>query len=123
MLVDSHNQWQAIDDELRRIEANLGRDIIELEQAWPDLQKQALALFGGSEASWAITLNKLGSNLETALAISDTPKARRFFITYRSQANACFCRADKELLTACNELRQIGDSLGLLLKAVDNEYN
>jgi hypothetical protein len=120
-LVDNHNRWQEIDDELRRVEANVAHDLVELELAWPDLRGMVQVVLNGGSADWARSLGQTLDGLDHALAAGDTVRVRRMFIGFRSQANGRFCKVDDELLRTCNDLQQIGESLDLLLKAIEDE--
>jgi hypothetical protein len=117
-LVRSHKAWQDIDDELRRIEANLSDDFDELRAAWPDIARMARPLFGGSEAAWAQALVRVGGDLDAAIQAQSTTKIRRLFHQYRSQAGRRFRQVDDELLKICGDLQSVGTTLELLLKAI-----
>jgi len=115
-LVSRHNAWQAIDDELHRIENSLSQDIVELEISWPDLK--ALTATTGDAADVIATLQAVGTDLEAALAAGDPARARRLFQRFRSQASRRFNQVDQDLLNLCEELRLTGEPLDLLLRAL-----
>ncbi|MCU0501734.1 MAG: hypothetical protein MUC51_08190 [Anaerolineae bacterium] len=115
-LVSRHNAWQAIDDELHRIENNLVQDIIELEISWPDLKTMTATT--GDVADVIATLQAVGVDLEAALASNDPARARRLFHRFRSQASRRFNQVDQDLLNLCEELRLTGEPLDLLLRAL-----
>ena len=115
-LVSRHNAWQAIDDELHRIESNLVQDIVELEISWPDLK--AMTATTGDAADVVATLQAVGVDLEAALASGDPARARRLFQRFRSQASRRFNQVDQDLLNLCEELRLTGEPLDLLLRAL-----
>jgi hypothetical protein len=118
-LVRDHNGWQEIDDELRRVEANLVGDISELEAAWPDLQNMGNKLYGESITDdWAISLRKTSTDLENTLADKVLVKVKQSFRRYRSQTGRRFRRVDNELLKLCQDLQKIGESLNLLLRVI-----
>lgn len=116
--VRNHQQWQTIDDELRRVESNLRTDISELELAWPDLQMMTVNTYGNSSADWALTLTQMWSDLESALTNRVLDKVRPQFRKYRRRASRRFRQVDDELLGLCNGLEKVGASLNLLLKAL-----
>ena len=115
-LVSRHNAWQAIDDELHRIENNLALDIVELEISWPDLK--AMTATTGDAADVIAALQAVGIDLEAALATGDPARARRLFQRFRSQASRRFNQVDHNLLNLCEELRLTGEPLDLLLRAL-----
>jgi hypothetical protein len=115
-LVSRHNAWQAIDDELHRIENNLGQDIVELEISWPDLKAMTATI--GDISDVIASLQAVGVDLDTALATSDPIKARRLFQRFRSQSSRRFNQVDQDLLNLCEELRLTGEPLDLLLRAL-----
>ena len=116
VLVSRHNAWQAIDDELHRIEANLVQDIVELEISWPDLK--AMTATTGDAADVSAMFQAVGVDLDAALASSDPARARRLFQRFRSQASRRFNQVDQDLLNLCEELRLTGEPLDLLLRAL-----
>lgn len=119
VLVHEHTCWQEIDDELRRIEANLVQDMMELKLAWPDLKTMSQSLYGTVEADWAISLIQVGAQLESALATAEPPvKLKRYFRSYRSQTSRRFRQVDDDLLALCQDLQKIGEPLNLLLRIV-----
>jgi hypothetical protein len=117
-LVDLHDAWQAVGDELARIEGNLGQDVAELELAWPDLAAMTARLCGNDGADWAAALTTAGADLRTALDARDLGRARRLFQRYRSLAVRRFNQVDQDLLTLCETLQKIGGPLDLLLRAL-----
>ncbi len=117
-LVSRHNAWQAVADELRRIEDNLGSDAGELALAWPDLKAMAAPLCGEGDDEWAAAFAVTAGQMEAALAAGDLVKGRRLFPRYRSQADRRFNQVDRDLLALCGELQQIGAPLDLLLRAL-----
>jgi hypothetical protein len=118
-LVSNHNIWQDVDDELRRVEANLGQDTGELELAWLDLKSMTDTLCHANEARWAVDLNQVSAALDSALATETPVKVRHLFRRYRSQAGQRFRQVDQELLTLCRELQKIGASLNLVLRIIE----
>ncbi|MCX6030641.1 MAG: hypothetical protein NT169_15260 [Chloroflexi bacterium] len=117
-LVDLHDAWQAVGDELARIEGNLGQDTAELELAWPDLETMTARLCGNNGADWAVALTTAGADLRTALNACDPARARRLFQRYRSLAVRRFNQVDQDLLALCETLQKIGEPLNLLLRAL-----
>lgn len=117
-LVDSHDKWQAIDLELRRIETTLDQDITELELSWPDLKEMLEPLCAAAAAPWAAALLADGERLEAALAAADSSKIKQFFRRYRRQAGDRFYRVDVELKRTCDDLRAIVEPLASVLRII-----
>lgn len=115
-LVREHNAWQEIDDELRRVEASLNLGIEELEDAWFDLEPMARALTEGAEEEWALNLIKIVDKLDQALADQVVATVRRLFRRFQSEVRRRFRQVDLELLTLCQDLQRVGESLDLLLR-------
>lgn len=114
-LAARHNEWQIIDDELNRIDNSIARDIGELEQGWGYVADMARPLIDGNSAEWAVSLQRIGGDLQLALQEKTTSRARSLFSQYRSKASRHFRRVDDELLEVCNQLEKIGIDLSGLL--------
>lgn len=115
-LVREHNAWQEIDDELRRVEASLSLGITELEDAWFDLEPMAQKLISGNGADWATGLAEVITKLDEALQEQGVVTVRRLFRRFQSQIRRRFRQVDLELLTLCQDLQRIGESLDLVLR-------
>ncbi len=116
VLVKEHNAWQEIDDELRRVEASLSQSIDELDDAWFDLEPMARDLAAGQSAEWATELNDVVDKLDEALRDKVVVTVRRLFRRFQSQVRRRFRQVDLELLTLCQDLQRVGESLDLLLR-------
>lgn len=117
-LVINHNGWQGLSDELRRIEANMGNDVFEIELAWPDIRYMADQLYGQREERWATSLKRIELHLEQNLVAKTITTINAIFQSYRSQANRHFRNIDDELLRLCQNLQKIGAPLDLLLRTI-----
>ncbi len=111
-----HNAAQQVDDELRRIEAQLEHDATELAIAWASVWPMIGRLCSGTSASWATRLEQSAVQLEAALAAGNTPNTIRLFRACRSQASRGFHQVDRDLLGVCEELRLIGEPLAAVLR-------
>lgn len=118
LLTSEHNAWQAIDDELRRVEATLDNGIEELEDAWYDLEPMTHNLIKGCDDEWAVDINDVILSLASAIAEGIIIQARRLFRRLRSQTGRRFRQVDLELLTLCHNLQKVGESLDLLLGTI-----
>lgn len=117
-LIDMHNTFQQLDDELRRVEATMNQDLHEIEYAWPDLKLLMERLCRASETDWATKLEAIGGELEQVLAGENPVKLTRAFRSYRSQAIRGFNRVDRELLGLCGELQTVGEPLAAMLRLI-----
>lgn len=115
-LVKEHNGWQAIDDELRRVEGSLPQGIEELEDAWLDLEPMTRNQINGHEGDWVGVISQSVSDLGQALDGGANVSVRRHFRRFRSQVGRRFRRVDFELLSLSQELQKVGESLDLLLR-------
>ncbi|MEM9151845.1 MAG: toll/interleukin-1 receptor domain-containing protein [Cyanobacteria bacterium P01_F01_bin.3] len=118
-LVIGHDYWQSFDREMRRIESTLGRDFIELEMSWPYLQDQADGLMDAEADDWTVEFQKNSHNLDAALKEQHPVKIRRFFKVYRQQARNRFFQVDVTLKRLCEELREVGGPLALVLRMME----
>lgn len=110
-LVDDHDRWQAIDLELRRVEAALGHDVEEVASSWPELKTKVDPLCARSDAPWAEGIRRDARNLDIALASNNPTKIRRGFQRYRRRVSNRFYQVDTDLKTLCHELRYVGQPL------------
>jgi hypothetical protein len=117
-MIINHNGWQGLADELRRVEANLGSDLFELELAWPDIRAMADQLYGQNNGRWATSLKRVEHHLEQTLVSKPATTVNAIFQSYRGQANRRFRRVDDDLLRLCRNIQKIGASLDLLLRTL-----
>ncbi len=116
LLVREHNAWQEVDDELRRVEATLAQSIVELDDAWLDLKPMIHHLTASQTHTWAAELSDVVDKLDQALQDKVIVTVRRLFRRFQSQIRRRFRQVDLELLTLCQDLQRIGESLDLLLR-------
>jgi hypothetical protein len=117
-LVAQHDQWQVIDLELRRIEAGMRQDTIELEMSWPSLSAMVEPMYADVEEPWAGSLAEDAQALATAIEEQNPAKIRRYFRRYRHQAGDRFYRVDVDLKTLCEGLRQVGEPLAEVMAMI-----
>jgi len=117
-LTTEHDAWQAIDDELRRVETSLDSGLEELDEAWLDLEPMTRDLITAQTADWATELQNVLVALSQAIDEAVIVTARRLFRRFRSQSGRRFRQVDMELLSLCHDLQKVGESLDLLLRTV-----
>lgn len=110
-LVEDHDRWQAIDLELRRIEAVMGHDLGEIKLSWPELRAKVDPLCQQSGASWAEWIRCDSRDLEKALAGKNPAQIRQCFQRYRRRVSNRFYQVDTDLKSLCHELRSVGQPL------------
>lgn len=118
LLIESHDQWQGVDVELRRIEASVDRDLTEFEMSWPDIKMKSEPLYIAYLEDWANALKKESDALDEALSISNPAKVRRGLRSYQRRVMDRFYRIDIQLKALCDDLRQIGTPLASLLEMI-----
>ncbi|HMO56557.1 MAG TPA: CHAT domain-containing protein [Roseiflexaceae bacterium] len=115
-LVESHDRWQALDFELRRIESLVDQDIEELDLSWPDIKQMATNLCQHVADGWAAALLGDAEKLEAALEAEEATRVKHFFRRFRRQAGDRFYRIDVDLKRMCDELRKVGEPLASVLR-------
>jgi len=113
-LVEDHDRWQSVEEELRRIEGDLDRSLDELETSWPALKSQIEPLCAGRTEDWALKLGSYGEQLDRTLATHDPVKVRDLFRRYRERAGQRFFLVDVDLKQQCHGLRDAGKQLDVL---------
>ena len=116
LLIQNHDEWQRIDLVLRRIEANLKYDIMELEMSWPELKIMVESQYRNLRDKWALSLSKDSESLESAVNSQDTAQVKRSFRSFRRLASYRFYRVDFNLKEICGELRRVGEPLNSVLQ-------
>ena len=114
-LIDLHDKWQRVDLEVRRVKANLDRDLLELEMSWPELKAMTESLMMDPMFGFNNHFEKSSTRLENALASADKTQAKRYFRRYHRQASNTFYRVDLALKGLCEDLRTVGQPLSSFL--------
>ncbi len=114
-LCAEHDAWQEIDAEMRRIEAQLGQDLGDLEFSWEGLRKKLVALCADPAEAWAAVLQEEVEKLDAALAAGVPARVTQAFRRCYSKAGARFYDVDFELKELCDELRKVGAELDKIL--------
>ena len=118
VLTGSHDQWQALDQEFRRVEAAIGQDLTELQMSWPDLKRRSASLCHETESELNQPLCNEADALEVALTAGSPVKIRLAFQRYRRLAGTRFYQVDAELKALCGELRSVGEPLAAVLRVL-----
>jgi hypothetical protein len=116
-LIDDHDGWQKIEDDLWRMEGSLAQDTSELELTWFDLNLKAKtdALCGATNVEWAAALRKKSESLTAALTDGAPTAIKGAFNSYRRGVSTHFFQVDGDLKFLCGELRKVGVPLSSVL--------
>ncbi len=117
-LLSKHDRWQAVDLELRRIEAGITQDLMELEISWPSLLPMLEPLVQDGAPEWINTFNNDCAQLDAALKTQNPVKSRLYFQRIRRQAGNRFYQIDSDLKNLCDELRAIGAPFAAILEVL-----
>lgn len=132
-LLDEHNRWQGIDNELRWLADNTtGSDREAMESSWPLIRTSVADLVKstGATAAWAVGLGQIGDKLDAELVSqgsSDaerergTVRLRQLIGAYFRGATTRFEDVDKMLLKTCEKLEQKGKTLDSVLRVLDGK--
>jgi len=118
-LVDEHDQWQAVQRVLGRIEDMLVYDLSELEFSWPDLSQRVTALCSRYTGEWVTLFLQDRDQVQAALGAQNPVRIRSYFQRYRQRAGNRFFQIDTELKELCTELRKVGESLVSILQLLE----
>ncbi|MEI2693307.1 MAG: CHAT domain-containing protein [Anaerolineae bacterium] len=110
-LVEDHDRWQAVDLELRRIEATMMHDLGEIRSSWPELKVRVEILCQQPNAVWIERIRRDGLDLDAALIDANPAQIRRSFLRYRRRIGNRFFQVDADLKSLCHELRHVGQPL------------
>jgi len=117
--VQEHDRWQVVDLELRRIEANIKQDLLELEMSWPDLKAKIEPLYNASSEGWAASFRQDSQQLDQAISADNPARVKRYFRRFLRHAGSRFYRVDVALKRMCEDLRMVGDPLAEVMRLIE----
>jgi hypothetical protein len=117
VLLKDHDNWQAVDTEIRMIDSLQEADPTALELSWPDLKNRITFLYQNKDADWAKNLAESCARLDEVISTNNPKRIRRFFKGFWREANHRFYEVDIDLKTLCSSLRQIGEPLNAILRS------
>lgn len=118
-LIEEHDKWQIVDNDLHRIETMLAQEMYELEHSWPHLRENIETLCTGKSENWALSLKEEGDKLNLYIDAKKASKAKQNFRRYRTLASNRFYQVDLSLRNlCCNDLRKVGEPLSSVLKMI-----
>jgi hypothetical protein len=120
-LVDSHDEFQFIDNILCGIEGLLethGQQFLsDVELQWPILKGRTARIYKRKE-SWDKDFAETVDRLEAAIGSQDMVKTEQSFRYYRREVFLRFYRLDFTLKQQCHELQKLGPSISALLQVI-----
>jgi hypothetical protein len=116
-LTKEHDQLQALDAELRRVERELSQNTEELELSWPGLKKRLDRLCAAG-TPWAVDLSAEAARLDAAVRDQLPVEMRQAFRRCYAQAGIRFYQVDLQLKKFCDELREVGRVLNDIWRSV-----
>lgn len=114
-LVDHHDNWQAADLELRRIDRMLRKGVSELLSNWPSVREQIAALERPGEHRVA-RMMATAKEIDDAVAEHDEVRLPKLFRRYRADAVLRFYEVDGDLKDRCARLRAAGEPLATVAR-------
>jgi hypothetical protein len=123
-LINEHNLWQSIEDDLRTIDASLANSQEQLDLLWPQLQKKIETMLSGKREAWASKLQTSSTALRNALIARDpqrAPEVRDLFDRFRRGCGQHFLFIDTQLREECGKLANVDESLQLLIRIIDTQ--
>jgi hypothetical protein len=115
-LILTHDHLQLLDQELGRIESQLGQDSEELAFSWPHVKGLVGALT--VEAQWQARLQAYSTEVDSALANGEQRRAVLPFRRISREVSDRFFRVDVDLRQSCERLQLVGQPLQAILKVM-----
>ncbi|HET7505910.1 MAG TPA: hypothetical protein VFK02_33050, partial [Kofleriaceae bacterium] len=118
-LVQEHDRWQAIANELSHL-VDAGRSSPgEMQLSWPIVQGNLNVLLSSS-SEWSRPIDLAARALDAALSEGGDPgKSIACLRSLYRRSNQRFVDVDKQLLRTCEALRGLGDTLDHVLLVID----
>jgi hypothetical protein len=127
-LMAQHHTWQAIDGELRIIEASVAETLAPLMALWSALKAKVEPFFRESEEAWACELRETARKLDAAFEPAAEPRSpqadadlRRLFLRFRRICRDHFFFVDTTVRHECAQLARIGARLELLNRRIETD--
>ena len=121
-LVNEHDAWQEIEDEMRLISESVSRhEMDDLELGWDELKCQVQGLYESPETSWVARIEKSASRLDEAIESGLENKMKSAFEGFYRHASFRFVMVDKDLKSLTQDMRDIGDKLSEVLAELSSK--
>jgi hypothetical protein len=99
-LVEKHDRWQQLDDELQAIDA-CDDDPDELRRVWMDIRTLVTKVFGEDRNDWPDQFRALGDAMENISSQADMPHVLTRLEKFRARSGQDFDKADQQLKKQC----------------------
>lgn len=119
VLVEDHDNWQAVERILSRIEDVMVYDLNELALSWPDVQSKIDQLCRDNREEWANLLQQDSAEVSNAITGQNPSLIQRYFRRFRQRAGNRFYQVDIMLKDLCEELRNVGNPLASVLSILE----
>jgi hypothetical protein len=119
-LILQHDQWQKIDDLMRRIDNNGKGKPSDLEFAWPKLSSLLQKQLEGIDALFRQEIAEAFAELRDNMTSPDPDAKIEPFRLLRGSAGNWFYKVDLRLLEICRELIPIDAALAVVLAALED---
>lgn len=120
----NHNWLQAIDGSLLPLDRNRRPGRAEVADLWQDVVGPVSQLDAAAGPTWVGEFRARARDVDQALAQAGTPAGlralQRAFNTFRTELDQAFNRADRDLLTLCEQLRTVGQALRQTIERMQN---
>jgi hypothetical protein len=118
-LVQEHDQWQGVGNELRLVIGNPRLSREEAQLSW-DLVRSRLAVMldAAADATWVSIVRPAVTKVERTLEQGTGKNHISCLRGLWRRCNQRFVDVDKQLLRTCEELQRAGDTLDALLKVI-----
>ena len=119
-LLQEHDDWQRVDDELRMLETYMEKGAANIELFWPILMMKVTPLYESKDEPWAKSLEKTEQELREAISVKQPDRAQQIFHSYRARCATHFFDVDRTMKNRCDSLRKIGEELAKLDDELEN---
>jgi hypothetical protein len=120
-LLNEHDQWQAISNDLRHL-ADAGQSTLsEIRLSWPLVHGSLKALLASS-ADWTRPIDIAAQALDNAVGGGDARKCTACLRNLYRRSNQRFVDVDKRLLQTCEALQGVGATLDSVLQVIDEQW-
>lgn len=118
--INDHYQWQNIDNNFRRIDGLLNKDLDELVFSWKYLKGKVEKQYHDCEESWAMDLKTKSEKLDELMTSEskDSDDIKDCFLEYRTIATSHFFKVDHELKNFCEQLKKVSEPLNIILEKI-----
>jgi hypothetical protein len=115
----NHRAWQAVENNLRLVEAALNKTFEELEASWQVLQMKIAVVCEGVTDDWAKDLEDARKQLADSIKTKTYSSVFVDFTDFQTLAGDRFFNVDKKMKELCEQLRPLGSELDAVLQVME----